>query len=88
MEINYVDKHRFRHILASYQNYEKLRRYGYAGDSLNDVITRILDKIETLEYGAEVETVPDLKKILEKKKMVESGSGVETVPNSNNSKSG
>ena len=67
MESNYVDKHKFRHILASYQNFEKLRRYGYAGDSLNDVITRILDKIETLESGSGVETVPDLKKILEKK---------------------
>ena len=79
MDDKYVNKYKFKHILASYQNFEKLRRYGYAGDSLNDVITRILDKIETLESGSGVETVPNLKKILEKNNMVESGSRFEDL---------
>ena len=54
MESNYVNKHKFKHILVTYQNFEKLRRYGYAGDSLNDVITRILEKNEALESGSGV----------------------------------
>ena len=51
MESNPITKNKFKHILVTYQNFEKLRRYGYAGDSLNDVITRIL------ESGSGVESV-------------------------------
>ena len=54
MESNSINKHKFKHILVTYQNFEKLRRYGYAGDSLNDVITRILEKNEALESGSGV----------------------------------
>ena len=31
-------------ISLSKENYEKLRRLGFAGESFNDVLTRILDK--------------------------------------------
>ena len=52
MESNSVNKHKFKHILVTYQNFEKLRRYGYAGDSLNDVITRILESDSGVESVA------------------------------------
>ena len=67
---------KLKHIIVSYENFEKLRKYGYANDSMNDVITKILEKNKSSESGSEVETVPNLKKILEKNKMGESGSRV------------
>ena len=33
-----------RHIVVSEKNYEKLKNLGHAGDSFNDVISKILEK--------------------------------------------
>jgi predicted CopG family antitoxin len=42
-----------KHIIVSDENFEELRKYGYANDSMNDVITRILKSIR-LELGSRV----------------------------------
>lgn len=44
-----------RHIIVSDENFERLRRFGYANDSMNDVITKILEKNKVLESDARVE---------------------------------
>lgn len=33
-----------KHIVVSQENYEKLRRLGFAGDSFNDVLTSLLKR--------------------------------------------
>ena len=35
-----------KHIVASQENYDRLKRLGFAGDSFNDVITSLLKKTE------------------------------------------
>lgn len=44
-----------KHIIVSDENFERLRRYGYANDSMNDVITKILEKNKMLESASRVE---------------------------------
>jgi len=44
-----VNKQKIKHIVISYENFEKLRRFGYANDSMNDVITKILEKNKVSE---------------------------------------
>ena len=39
-------KKRLKHIAISQENYDKLKRLGFAGDSFNDVITSLLKKTE------------------------------------------
>jgi len=34
----------YRHIVVTQSNYQKLKDYGKAGDSFNDVITKILEE--------------------------------------------
>ena len=34
---------RLRHIAISQENYDRLKRLGFAGDSFNDVLTALLD---------------------------------------------
>jgi predicted CopG family antitoxin len=41
------NKQKLKHIIVSYENFEKLRKFGYANDSMNDVITKILEKKES-----------------------------------------
>jgi len=41
---NNIKKQKLKHIVVSYENFEKLRKLGYANDSMDDVITKILDK--------------------------------------------
>ena len=52
-------KQKLKHIIVSYENFEKLRKYGYANDSMNDVITKILEKNNWSESDSGVETVPN-----------------------------
>lgn len=33
----------FHHVLVSHDTWEKLRRCGYAGDSFNDVILKLIE---------------------------------------------
>lgn len=40
-------KNKFKHIIITEDNYEKLKEHGKAGDSFNDVLTRILANIQT-----------------------------------------
>jgi hypothetical protein len=49
------NKKRPKHIIVSYENFEILRRFGYATDSMNDVITKILEKNKMLESDSRVE---------------------------------
>ena len=42
--VNDIKGHKLKHIVVSYKNFERLRRFGYANDSMNDVITKILEK--------------------------------------------
>ena len=44
----------YKHILISYKNYRKLKTLGSAGDSFNDVITDILDKMDCLQQSTGV----------------------------------
>ncbi|HSF51256.1 MAG TPA: hypothetical protein VLA74_10895 [Nitrososphaeraceae archaeon] len=39
-----IKKKRPKHTIVSDENFEQLRRFGYANDSMNDVITKILEK--------------------------------------------
>lgn len=39
-----VKRQKPKHIIVSYENFEKLRKFGYANDSMNDVISKILEK--------------------------------------------
>ena len=48
-----INKQKLKHIIVSDENFEKLRKFGYANDSMNDVITRILKNIR-LESGSRV----------------------------------
>ena len=50
MESTQINKHKLKHILISYENFEKLKRFGYASESMNDVISRILEKGKMLEF--------------------------------------
>lgn len=54
MKNNYVNKHNLRHVLISLENFEKLKRMGYATESINDVLTKILGKNISLEEGSRV----------------------------------
>lgn len=36
-----------KHIIVSDENFERLGRLGYTNDSMNDVITKILEKKES-----------------------------------------
>ena len=47
----------YKHVIVSEENYLRLKMLGYAGDSLNDVLTGILKNrkrsyIKTLELAA------------------------------------
>ncbi len=42
-----------KHIAIDEQNYLKLKRLGNAGDSFNDVVSRILKKLSTEELDEE-----------------------------------
>ena len=42
--VNDIKGQKLKHIVVSYKNFERLRRFGYANDSMNDVITKILEK--------------------------------------------
>ena len=37
---------KLKHIAISQENYDRLKRLGFAGDSFNDVITSLLKKTE------------------------------------------
>lgn len=37
---------KLRHIVVSEENFQKLKDQGRAGDSFNDVVTKILNKID------------------------------------------
>jgi len=37
---------KLKHIVISEENLEKLKNLGRAGDSFNDVVTRILDELK------------------------------------------
>jgi predicted CopG family antitoxin len=37
-----------KHITVTEENYQHLKNLGKAGDSFNDVITKILNKIDTM----------------------------------------
>lgn len=39
---------RLKLIAVSTTNYDSLRKFGEFGDSFNDVITKLLDKVDTL----------------------------------------
>ena len=41
---------KLRHITVDEDNYAKLKSLGHAGDSFNDVITKILDSYFTFEW--------------------------------------
>jgi hypothetical protein len=49
----------YRHVLVSEGNYFRLKMLGYAGDSLNDVLTRILKNGKSLQQDTRVSS-PDL----------------------------
>jgi chromatin remodeling complex protein RSC6 len=51
--IKNIKRERPKHIVVSDENFEELIKYGYANDSMNDVITRILKSIR-LELGSRV----------------------------------
>jgi predicted CopG family antitoxin len=51
--MNKINKQKLKHIIVSDENFEELRKFGYANDSMNDVITRILKNIR-LESGSRV----------------------------------
>ena len=51
--MNKLNKQKLKHIIVSDENFEELRKFGYANDSMNDVITRILKNIR-LESGSRV----------------------------------
>lgn len=36
--------HKLKHIVLSEENYDKLKRLGFAGESFNDVLDRVLAK--------------------------------------------
>jgi hypothetical protein len=40
-------------ISLSKENYEKIRRFGYAGESINDALSRILGHIKIEEVNAQ-----------------------------------
>ena len=44
----------YKHILVSDKNYRKLKTLGSAGDSFNDVITDILNKMNCLQQSTGV----------------------------------
>jgi predicted CopG family antitoxin len=44
-----------KHIAVDERNYFTLKRLGNAGDSFNDVISRVLKKLDTEEPGEEEE---------------------------------
>ena len=52
--MNIIKEKRPKHIIVSYENFEKLRRFGYANDSMNDVITKILEKDKVLASDSRV----------------------------------
>lgn len=43
------NKSKPKHIIISHENFEKIRKLGYANDSMNDVITKILEKNKVSE---------------------------------------
>ena len=47
--VNDIKGHKLKHIVVSYKNFERLRRFGYANDSMNDVITKIIEKNKVSE---------------------------------------
>ena len=47
---------KLKHIVISYKNFERLRKFGFANDSMNDVITKILEK----NKGSESDELPTL----------------------------
>jgi hypothetical protein len=42
--MNNIKNHQIKHIVVTKKNFEKLRKLGFANDSMNDVITRMLEK--------------------------------------------
>ncbi|HSF49412.1 MAG TPA: hypothetical protein VLA74_01520 [Nitrososphaeraceae archaeon] len=51
--IKNIKREKSKHIVVSDENFDELKKYGYANDSMNDVITRILKSIR-LELGSRV----------------------------------
>lgn len=52
-----VKRQKPKHIIVSYENFEKLRKFGYANDSMNDVITKILEKNSKWSESDELPTL-------------------------------
>jgi len=42
-----LNQQQFKHIVVDHKNYMQLKELGKAGDSFNDVITEVLEKIVT-----------------------------------------
>ena len=47
---------KLKHIVVNQEVYHQLKSLGYAGDSFNDVLVRILDKNQMLESDSRVGT--------------------------------
>ena len=47
---------KLKHIVVNQEVYHQLKSLGYAGDSFNDVLFRILDKNQMLESDSRVGT--------------------------------
>ena len=61
--MNNINKQNKKHIVVTKHNFEQLRKLGFANDSMNDVITKMLEKITnqnlmsllTLESGSDLQ---------------------------------
>jgi predicted CopG family antitoxin len=42
-----MGKNLYRMIVISKENYEELKRHGYAGVSFNDVVSQLLQKVKS-----------------------------------------
>jgi hypothetical protein len=49
--VNDIKVQKLKHIVISYKNFERLRKFGFANDSMNDVITKILEKKSNFYVG-------------------------------------
>ena len=49
-----VNNIQYKRIVVTQSNYNKLKRLGTAGDSFNDVITDLLEKINSLQQSSGV----------------------------------
>ena len=54
-----VNKLHYKRIVVNETNYRKLKGLGSAGDSFNDVITEILEKINGLQQSTSGVGTPD-----------------------------